>query len=102
MTNGRKLDHYRYTISPASRSTRPLGRMTTLHLVKQHQPDESGTEIWIAPQHRYLPVKLLVLDERRHALRAVHHEAGSHGPLSHVHAHASPSPPFFRSRCTRW
>ena len=37
--------------------------MTTLHLVKQHRPDESGAEIWLAPQHRFLPVKMLVMEE---------------------------------------
>ena len=63
MTNGRKLDRYRYTASPGVEIDTPLGRMTTLHLVKQHRPDESGTEIWLSPQHRYLPVRVLVQEE---------------------------------------
>lgn len=63
MTNGRKLGHYIYTVSPGVEIDTPLGRMKTLHLVKQHQPDESGAEIWLAPEHRFLPVKLLVLEE---------------------------------------
>ena len=63
MTNGRKLDRYRYTVSSGVEIDTPLGRMTTLHLVKQHRPDESGTEIWLSPQHRYLPVRVLVLEE---------------------------------------
>lgn len=63
MTNGRKLDRYRYTVSPGVEIDTPLGRMTTLHLVKQHRPDESGTEIWLSLQHRYVPVRVLVLEE---------------------------------------
>jgi hypothetical protein len=63
MTNGRKLDRYRYAVSPEVEIDTALGRMTTLHLVKQHRPDESGAEIWLAPQHRYLPVRVLVLEE---------------------------------------
>ena len=63
MTNGRKLDHFLYTINHGVEIDTPIGRMTTIHLVKQHHPDASGTEIWIAPQHRNLPVKLLILDE---------------------------------------
>jgi hypothetical protein len=63
MTNGRKLDHYLYTVQAGVEIETPLGRTTTLHLVKQHRPDESGIEIWLAPQHRYLPVRLLVLEK---------------------------------------
>jgi hypothetical protein len=63
MTNGRKLGHYLYTVQPGVEIETPLGRMTTLHVVKQHRPDESGTEIWISPQHRFLPVKMLVIEE---------------------------------------
>jgi hypothetical protein len=63
MTNGRKLDHYLYTVQAGVEIETPLGRMTTLHLVKQRRPDEGGIEIWLAPQHRYLPVRLMVLEE---------------------------------------
>ena len=63
MTNGRKLDRYRYTVHSGVEIETPLGRMATVHLVKQHRPDESGAEIWLAPQHRYLPIKMLILEE---------------------------------------
>ena len=63
MTNGRKLDRYHYTVQPGVEIETPLGRMATLRLVRQHRPDESGAEVWLAPQHRYLPVKVLILDE---------------------------------------
>jgi hypothetical protein len=63
MTNGRKLDHYLYTVLPGGELDTRLGRIDTLHLVKQHRADESGAEIWLAPQHRYLPVRLLIQEE---------------------------------------
>lgn len=63
MTNGRKLDRYRYTVHSGVEIETPLGRMATVHLVKQHRPDESGAEIWLAPQHRYLPIKMLIQEE---------------------------------------
>lgn len=63
MTNGRKLDHYLYTVRPGVELETRLGRMATLHLVKQHRADESSAEIWLAPQHRFLPVKLLIQEE---------------------------------------
>lgn len=62
MTNGRKLDSYRYTITPDVEVETPLGRFSTLHLVKQRAPDETGTEIWIAPRLDNIPVKMVVIE----------------------------------------
>ena len=63
ITNGRKLDHYLYAVRAGVEIETPLGRMTTVHLVKQHRPDETGGEVWLAPQHHYLPVKVVILEE---------------------------------------
>ena len=63
MTNGRKLDRYRYTVTHGVEIETPLGRMPTLHLVKQRQAGDSETEIWLAPQHRYLPVRMVIVEE---------------------------------------
>ena len=63
MTNGRKLNQHWYTVRAGVEIDTAFGRMATLHLVKQHRPDESGAEIWLAPQHRQLPVRMVVLDE---------------------------------------
>jgi len=62
-TNGRRLEQHRYTVETGVEIETPLGRMATVHLVKEHQPNEEGVEIWLAPQHRYLPVKTLVVEE---------------------------------------
>jgi len=62
-TNGRRLEQHRYTVRTGVEIETPLGRMATVHLVKEHQPEEEGVEIWLAPQHRYLPMKLLILDD---------------------------------------
>lgn len=62
MTNGRKLDHYRYTVSHDVEIETPLGRMRTLHLVKQRGPDDSETEIWLAPENLHLPVKMVIVE----------------------------------------
>lgn len=63
MTNGRKLNQHWYTVEPGVEIDTAFGPMKTVHLVKQHRPDESGTEIWLAPQHRNLPVRMVVLDD---------------------------------------
>jgi len=62
-TNGRRLEQHRYTVRTGVKLETVLGPMTTVHLVRQHQPEESGIEIWLAPQHRYLPVRTLVLED---------------------------------------
>lgn len=63
MTNGRKLDRYRYAVTPGVEIDTPLGRLTTLHLVKERSANESRTEIWLSPRHHYLPVKIMIEEE---------------------------------------
>jgi hypothetical protein len=63
MTNGRKLNQHWYTIRPGVEIDTAFGRIATLHLVKQHRPDESGAEIWLAPQHHQIPVRMVVVDD---------------------------------------
>jgi hypothetical protein len=63
MTNGRKLDRYYYTVQKGVEIDTALGRIATLHLVKQRRLDQSGVELWLAPQLRYLPVRMLVMEE---------------------------------------
>lgn len=62
MTNGRKLDQYRYSVTPDAEIDTPLGRIRTLHLVKQREPDQDSTEIWLSSQHHYFPVKVLIVE----------------------------------------
>lgn len=63
-TNGRKLEQHSYAVRTGVEIETPLGRMTTVHLVRQHLPNEDGVEVWLAPQHHYLPIKLLILDDK--------------------------------------
>lgn len=62
MTNGRKLDQYRYAIGPDTAIDTPLGRMAVIHLVKQHNAGETATEIWLAREHRLMPVKMRIVE----------------------------------------
>lgn len=63
MTNGRKLDHYRYKVTPDVEIETPLGRMKTLHLVKQREGDESAAELWLAVDRHRFPVKLVIVEK---------------------------------------
>ncbi len=63
MTNGRKLERYRYSAQPDVTIDTPFRRLNTIHLVKQREADDSGTEIWIAPDYGNLPVKVLIIED---------------------------------------
>lgn len=63
MTNGRKLDHYRYSVGPDTMIDTPLGRLEVVHLVRQHQPGETANEIWLAREHRLMPVKMRIVED---------------------------------------
>ena len=61
-SNGKKIDHYRYQLAGAEPLDTPLGRIDTLHLVKQRDPGENGVEIWLARDRHQFPVKLVILE----------------------------------------
>jgi Protein of unknown function (DUF3108) len=63
MTNGRKLEKYRYTAQPDVTIDTPFKRLNTIHLVKQREADDTGTEIWIAPEFGNVPVKVLIIED---------------------------------------
>ena len=63
MTNGRKLDRYRYRITPDVEIETPLGRLRTLHLVKEREPGDTVTEVWVSPHHHNLAVKMLIVEK---------------------------------------
>lgn len=63
MTNGRKLDLYRYDVTPDVLVDTPLKRVNTLHLIKQREADDSRAEIWLAPEFHFLPVKVLIVED---------------------------------------
>ncbi|MBX3650002.1 MAG: DUF3108 domain-containing protein [Burkholderiales bacterium] len=63
MTNGRKLDQYRYTIGPDTAIDTPLGRLEVIHLVRRHQPGETANEIWLSREHRLMPVKMRIVED---------------------------------------
>lgn len=63
MTNGRKVDRYRYRATPDVEIDTGLGRLKTVHLVKQREPGDTVTEVWLSPQHQNLPVKMLIVEK---------------------------------------
>jgi hypothetical protein len=62
MTNGRKIEAYRYQLAGNEAVVTPLGKLNTLHLVKQRDPGDNAVEVWLAPDHHHLPVKVLIVE----------------------------------------
>jgi hypothetical protein len=62
MTNGRKLDSYAYWVVEEALET-PMGVLNTLHLGKHREAGEKDTEVWLAADYHYLPVKISQLDK---------------------------------------
>ena len=63
MTNGRKIDRYHYRATDDVEIDTGVGRLKTVHLVKQREPGDTVTEVWISPQHQNLPVKMLIVEK---------------------------------------
>jgi hypothetical protein len=63
MTNGRKLERYRYAVHPDVTIDTPFKRLNTIHLVRQREPDQSGAEVWIAPEYGGLPVRVVIVED---------------------------------------
>lgn len=62
MTNGRKLDQYQYRLAGEVEIDTGMGRLKTLHLVKQREPGDTVNEVWLSPRHQHFPVKLLIVE----------------------------------------
>lgn len=62
MTNGKKVEDYRYDLVGTEVLDTPLGKIKTLHLAKHRDPGENGTEVWLAADRNHFPVKLLILE----------------------------------------
>lgn len=57
MTNGKRLRTYTYSFEGEETITTKLGELKTVHLLKS-SGDEEKTEIWLASDYQYLPVRI--------------------------------------------
>lgn len=57
MTNGKRLRTYTYSFTGEERISTKIGELNTIHLLKQGDDDEK-TELWLATDYQYLPVKI--------------------------------------------
>ncbi len=62
MTNGKKIEAYRYQLAGRETLNTALGKLNTVHLVKQREAGDNAVEVWLAPEHHHLPVKVLIVE----------------------------------------
>lgn len=63
MTNGRKLEKYRYIVRRNVTIDVPVKRVVTTHLIKQREDNDTGTEVWIAPEFGNVAVKVVIVED---------------------------------------
>lgn len=62
VTNGRRVNRYAYAVTRDVELDTPLGRLKTVHLVKQREPGDPENEIWLSAQHGYVPVRMIIVE----------------------------------------
>ena len=62
VTNGRRIDHYSYTVKRDVDLDTPLGRIRTVRLERVREGDENSHEVWLAQDRGYVPVRLVITE----------------------------------------
>jgi len=59
LTDGRRINDYRYAVLGKERLETDIGMLETLHVKKVQEPgDKRGLEVWLALDHHNLPVRI--------------------------------------------
>ncbi len=58
IVNGKKLRIYDYSFEGEEQVNSPLGELKTLHLLHSSSNEEEKTELWLAIDYQYVPVKI--------------------------------------------
>lgn len=64
ITTGRKLGNYGYQSLGEETVETPLGAIQALHIAQLRQEGEESTEIWLATEYHYLPLKIRFTDKQ--------------------------------------
>ncbi|MCB5188350.1 DUF3108 domain-containing protein [Methylobacillus caricis] len=73
VTTGKKLRQYHYNIVAKNEVLElPAGKFKVIHLVDADKDAaEDGKEFWLSADHHFLPVKLMMLDEKGYKIEQV-------------------------------
>ena len=59
LTNGKYVRHYEYHFLGEEKLNTKLGELNTLHIAKSSGDPDEKTEVWLASDYRYIPVKII-------------------------------------------
>ncbi len=62
MTNGNKVDMYRYTFTPGQTLKTPLGTFKVTYLTNPPEPNVTRTEVWLATERSNVVCKMVLTD----------------------------------------
>lgn len=63
MTDGRHLTRYHYLVAGKDYLATPMGNLETLKLAKEQDEDGQRSEIWLAADHHWLPVRIRITEK---------------------------------------
>lgn len=63
VTNGKKLGTYDYGFEGEETIATKMGNLTTIHLMRQTAEGEEKTELWLALDYQYVPVKIRKIEK---------------------------------------
>ncbi|OIQ86560.1 hypothetical protein GALL_315890 [mine drainage metagenome] len=58
ITNGKKLGSYDYSFEGEETITTEMGSLSTLHIIRTTSEGDEKTELWLALDYQYVPVKI--------------------------------------------
>lgn len=64
VADGKRATTYTYKVSGREKVKTPAGEFNALKLVKQkNSPEDKATEIWLAAERNYIPVRILIVEK---------------------------------------
>jgi hypothetical protein len=62
MTNGKQLEAYEFRKVEETSLDTPAGTFNTIHIARISQPGETRTDVWLAKDKKYIPVRVMVVE----------------------------------------
>ena len=64
VADGKRVTSYTYKVAGRERVKTPAGEFDALKLVKRKEnPEDKATEIWLAAERNYIPVRILIVEK---------------------------------------